>query len=80
MKKMVYLIDTFKEESTFALGLSLDKPYPVLDEAVELSHEINTRINKYKISDDYGNLRWVNSNWFLEYKDWRDEKIKRLLE
>ena len=34
----------------------------------------------YKVSDDYGNIRWISAEWFCEMDELRDDKIDKLLD
>ena len=70
------------------IGITPNKPYLVLDEKSKL--EIISKSGKkvelaktgmqYQIQDDYFNIRWVDSIWFFEICELRDEKINRLLD
>ena len=84
-KKIIYLneIYTSKIISIWILGIVPNKPYIVFDE-INRKHSAVRGINrietKYKIRDDYGNLRWVDSGYFFEFDEWRQNRINRLIE
>lgn len=76
MIKKVYLRENeFIRISYITLGLKLNKPYEVIEEVIR---KINKE-NKYKIEDDYGNIIWINSIWFFEIEEVRDDKINDIL-
>lgn len=83
MEKKVYLINTeFTRKTNATLGFSLNKPYQVIDESKKKFNIYSTKIieKRYQVKDDYGNIRWVSAEWFLELDDSRDEKINNLLD
>lgn len=69
------------------VGITPNKPYLVLDEKSKVENktihgviELMKTGTLYKIQDDYFNIRWVDSVWFLELYEWRGNKINRLLD
>ena len=69
------------------VGIRPNKAYIVLDEKYKF--EIKTGNGKaelaktgmqYQIQDDYLNRRWVDSFWFMELCEWRDDNINKLLD
>ncbi len=80
MAKKVYLIETFKDiNAVFALGFTKNKSYDVLDERKSILGIFFIKA-KYKVKDDYGNVRWLNADWFIESEELRDDKINKFLE
>lgn len=84
MEKKIYLneIHTSKIVALLILGVSLNKAYVVLEERKKIYKSLQGESYKsrYKIKDDYGNVRWVDSVYFLEADEFRHEKIKRILD
>lgn len=84
MEKNVYLINNeFTNKVNSTIGFSLNKPYKVIDESkrkFNIYHTIYMRIERrYKVADDYGNIRWISAEWFCEMNEIRDDKIDKLL-
>ena len=85
MKRKVYLIETeFTRRNYSTLGFSYEKPYEVIDESkkkfnIYISKSLKTE-RRYKVRDDYGNVRWMCAEWFCEIEEFRDDKIKKLLD
>jgi hypothetical protein len=69
--------------SIWILGIVPNKPYTVFD---EINRTYNPVVgifryeSKYKIRDDYGNLRWVDSHYFFEMDEWRQSKINKIID
>lgn len=85
MGKKIYLINNeFTKKSNSTIGFSLNKPYKVIDESkrkFNIYHTKYLRIErKYKVADDYGNIRWISAEWFYELDELRDEKLENLLD
>lgn len=81
--KVVYLNEKYtpKLVSIWILGVVPDKPYTVIEHAIKGYSYIRARPqSRYKIKDDYGNVRWVDSYYFFDFDEWRESKINKLLE
>ncbi len=70
------------------IGITPNKPYLVLDEKSKFEiKRKNSKIfelvkagTQYQIQDDYFNIRWVDSFWFFEICELRDDRINKLLD
>ena len=81
--KIVYLNEKYTHRliSIWILGVLPDKPYVVIEHAIKgYSYIKGTPQSRYKIKDDYGNIRWVDSYYFLDFDEWREGKINKFLE
>ena len=85
MEKKVYLINSeFTSSVTSTIGFTINKPYKVIEESKKkFSMYVTKSIRverRYKVSDDYGNIRWISAEWFCEMDELRDDKIYKLLD
>lgn len=85
MEKKVYLINSeFTSSATSTIGFTINKPYKVIEESKKkFSMYVTKSIRverRYKVSDDYGNIRWISAEWFCEMDELRDDKIDKLLD
>jgi len=85
MEKKVYLINNeFTSSSTSIIGFTINKPYKVIEESKKKFSVYDTKSirleRRYKVSDDYGNIRWISAEWFCEMDEIRDDKINKLLD
>jgi hypothetical protein len=85
MEKKVYLINNeFTSSATSTIGFTINKPYKVIEESKKKFSVYGTKSirleSRYKVSDDYGNIRWISAEWFCEMDDIRDDKINKLLD
>jgi hypothetical protein len=84
MEKKVYLINSeFTSSATSTIGFTINKPYKVIEESkkkfnIYITKSIRVE-RKYKVTDDYGNIRWISAEWFYELEELRDEKLNNLL-
>jgi len=83
-KKIIYQINPYMSY----IGITPNKPYLVLDEKSKFEiKRKNSKIfelvkagTQYQIQDDYFNIRWVDSFWFFEICELRDDRINKLLD
>lgn len=85
MEKKVYLVnDEFTRITNATLGFSVNKPYKVIEESDKKFNIYHTKFSrierKYKVKDDYGNIRWISSEWFREIDELRDDKLDNLID
>jgi len=83
-KKIIYQINSYMSY----IGITPNKPYLVLDEKSKFGikkmyderEELSKIGKQYQIQDDYFNIRWVDSFWFFELCELRDDRINKLLD
>ena len=85
MEKKVYLINSeFTSSATSTIGFTINKPNKVIEESKKKFRMYVTKSimveRRYKVSDDYGNIRWISAEWFCEMDELRDDKIDKLLD
>jgi hypothetical protein len=81
--KVVYLNEKYTHRliSIWILGVVPNKPYFVIEHTNKgYSYFWGKPQSRYKIQDDYGNVRWVDSHYFYDLEEWRESKINKLLD